>query len=96
MVFCCRANDTEKPGGRDHSTFLSSKTKKKGNKEKKERILKKKILNGCDQGQNVTFLAILEGLEFKKKILSANHSGQPNFPVFHGPSTLKSISPALY
>ena len=44
---------------------------------------------------NVTVLAILECLEFKKFFLSPNHGGRQYFPVFLGPSTLKSISPAL-
>ena len=39
---------------------------------------------------NVTVLAILECF-----FLSANHGGQQYFPVLLGPSTLKSISPAL-
>ena len=32
----------------------------------------------------------------KKKLFSANHGGGQFFSEFHGPSTLKSISPALY
>ena len=39
--------------------------RKKGNKGKKERLSKQKLLKGCHQGQNVTVLAILERLEFK-------------------------------
>ena len=34
-------------------------------KEKKERHSKQKLLRGCHQAQNVTVLAILEGLKFK-------------------------------
>ena len=45
--------------------------RKKGNKGKKERLSKQKLLKGCHQGQNVTVLAILERLEFK------NFSGRP-------------------
>ena len=72
-----------------HSTFLGSK-KKKGNQGKKERFLKQKLLKGCHQGQNVTVLAILECLEFKNFLV-----GRQYISVFHGPFTLKSISPAL-
>ena len=36
------------------------------NKGKKERVLKQQLLKGYHQGQNVTVLAILERLEFKK------------------------------
>ena len=43
------------------ATFLRSK-KKRGKQRKK----KQKLLKGCHQGQNVTVLAILERLEFKK------------------------------
>ena len=38
---------------------------KKGNKGKKERIWKQRLLKNCHQGQNVTVLAILECLELK-------------------------------
>ena len=40
--------------------------RKKGNKGKKERLSKQKLLKACHQGrQNVTVLAILERLGFK-------------------------------
>ena len=39
--------------------------RKKGNKEKKERVSRQKLLKGCHQGENVTVLAIIERLEFK-------------------------------
>ena len=47
--------------------FLRSK-KKKGKPRKKEQFPKQKLLKGYHQGQNVTVLAILECLEFKKLI----------------------------
>ena len=62
--------------------------RKKGNKEKKERASKQKLLKCCRQGQNVTVLATPERLE-------SNYGGRQYFSVFHGPTTLKSISPAL-
>lgn len=37
----------------------------KGNKGKKERVSKQKLLKDCHQGQNVTVLAILECLKLK-------------------------------
>ena len=52
-------------------------------------------MKGCHQGQNVTVLANLECLGFKKFFLLVNHGGRQYFSVFHGPSTLKTISPAL-
>ena len=44
--------------------FCAAK-RKKGNKGKKERISKQKLLKSCHQGQNITVLAILERLELK-------------------------------
>ena len=41
---------------------------KKGKPRKKEQFPKQKLLKGYHQGQNVTVLAILECLEFKKLI----------------------------
>ena len=68
--------------------------RKEGNKEKKERVSKQKLLKDCHQGQNVTILAILERLELK--IFSRRPTcGRQYFSVFHGLSTLKSILPAL-
>ena len=74
------------------ATFLGSK-KKKG-KQRKKRVSMQRLLNGCHQSQNVTLLVILEHPEFKN-FLSVNHSARQYFPVFHGPSTFKSISLAL-
>ena len=62
-------------GGHGPANFLRSK-KKKLNKGKKERLSKQKLLKGCHQGQNVTVLAILERLEFKKFLF-----GQPWWPT---------------
>ena len=45
-------------------TFWWSK-KRKGKQRKKERVSKQKLLNGCNQGQNVTVLVILERLKCK-------------------------------
>ena len=58
---------TNPGGGRgDHGSLLFWAAKRKeGNKGKKERVSKEKILKGCHQGQNVTVLAILERVEFK-------------------------------
>ena len=39
--------------------------REKGDKSKKERVSKQKLLKGCHQGQNITILAILERLEFE-------------------------------
>ena len=48
-----------------HSPLFCVAKRKKGDKSKKERVLRQKLLNGCHQGQNIIVLAILERLEFK-------------------------------
>ena len=54
--------------------FCVSKRKRE-KKEKKERVSKQKLLNGCHQDQNVTVLAILQRLEFKRFSYRPNHGG---------------------
>ena len=39
--------------------------RKKGDKRKKERVSKQKLLKGCHQGQNIIVLTILEHLELE-------------------------------
>ena len=46
-------------------TLFCVAKRKKGNKGKKERVSKQKLLKDCHQGQDVTVLAILERLKFK-------------------------------
>ena len=70
-------------------TFWHSKKKKGKKRKKKIMSLKAETLKSCHQGQNVTGLAILEGLKFKY------FSWRQYCSVFHGLSSLKSISPAL-
>ena len=53
-------------GGMPPSPRFCVAKRKKGNQGKKERFSKQKLLKDCHQGQNVTVLAILECLEFKK------------------------------
>ena len=52
-------------GGMASPLFCVAK-RKKGNKGKKERVSKQKLLKDCHQGQDITVLAILQRLEFKK------------------------------
>ena len=59
--------------------------RKKGDKGKKERVSKQKLLKGCHQGQNIIVLTILERLEFE------NFSCRPTMVA-----DKKSISPALW
>ena len=48
--------------------FLRSK-KTNGDKGKKERVSKQKLLKGCYQGQNIIVLTILERLKFENFLL---------------------------
>ena len=58
-----RAGET---GGAGMAPLLFGMAKrKKGDKGKKERVSKQKLLKGCHQGQNIIVLAILEHLEFE-------------------------------
>ena len=83
-----RAGDTGGAGAHDLLPSLFCVTKReKGNKGEKERLSKQKLLKGCHQGQNVTVLAILERLEFKK------FSGRPTMVA---PNTCQcSMAPPL-
>ena len=78
-----------RPGGHGLPPLFFVVKRKSGEKGKKERVSKQKLLKGCHQGQNVDVSAI------QKFFLSANHGGRHYFSVFHGPSTLKSILQAL-
>ena len=62
--------------------------RKKRNKGKQERLSRQKPLKDCPWGQN-------RACRIQKFLFSASHGGRLYFPVFHGPSTLKSISPVL-
>ena len=53
---------------------------------------KQKKQKESPQRPNITVLAILERQKYS---LSIDHDGRQYFSVFHGPSTLKSISPLM-
>ena len=83
-----RAGDTGGgAGAHDPLPSLFCVTKReKGNKGEKERLSKQKLLKGCHQDQNVTFLAILECLEF-------NFSGRPTMVADN--TCQRSMAPPL-
>ena len=64
----------------------------KGNKGKKK-VSKQKLLKDCHQCQNDIVLAILAIIASRIQtfFLPSNHGGWKYFPMFHDPSTLKSI-----
>ena len=83
-------------GGHGPPLFWVAK-RVKGKEWKKERVSKQKLLKGCHQGENITVLAIVERLQFENFCCrSTKVADNMYFSVFHGPSTLKFISPALY
>ena len=79
-------------------TFFRSK-KKKGDKGKKERFSKQKLLTGHQQGQNIIVLSIIERLEFEniswRPTMVPNNTFQCYMPPQPPSPTLKSISPTL-
>ena len=76
------------------SPHFFAQQKEKEKQSKKRKSLKAKLLKDCHQSQNVTTLAILERLEFRNFPCWPIMVADRYFLVFHGPSTLISISPA--
>ena len=62
--------------------------KKKGNKGKKERVSKQKVLKGCHQSQNVTVSVILDRPEFKKFSCRPNMVADNTFQCSMAPPLL--------
>ena len=65
MMELIRAGDTGGDGGAMATPLFYVAKRKKGDKGKKERVSKQKLLKGCYQVQNIIVLAILERLEFE-------------------------------
>ena len=51
-------------GGRRSTSLFCVAKSKNGDKSKKEKVSKQKLLKGCHQGQNIIVLTIIECLEF--------------------------------
>ena len=79
-----------------HMPSLAAKRKKR-KQRKKEAVSKEKPLKDCDQGENVTILAILQRLKFKNFACRTTMVADNTVQCASGPYTLKSIStgPAL-
>ena len=69
-------------GGGACPPLFCTAERKKGTKGKKERVSKQKLLKGCHQGQNVTFLDILERLEFQKFVCRPSMVADNTFRIF--------------
>ena len=77
-------------GGSSPLTFFCSKKKIGEKKSFKTKTIKRLLPKS-----KCYCLTILERREFKIFFLSTNHGGRYCFSVFHGPSTLKPISPTM-
>ena len=75
-------------------TFLRSK-KKKGRQKQKRKCFKAETIKRLSPRSKYYYFSHSRASRIRKSFLSVNHGGQHYFPVFHGPPTLKSISPAL-
>ena len=69
---------------------------KKEKKAKKERVSKQKLLKDVTKKVKIYCFSHSRASRTQKFFLLPNHSGRQYFSVFLGPSTLKSISPALF
>ena len=76
-------------------TFLCSK-KKKVKQRKARKTFKVKTIKSLSLRPKLYCLSHSRASRIQKCFLSANHGGRQYFSVFHGPSTLKSISAALF
>ena len=80
------------PGGHGPRLFFRIK-KKIGKKRKKRKSFKAKTIKRLSPRSKCYYFSHSRASRIQRFSLSANHSGRHSFSVFHGPSTLKSISP---
>ena len=77
-------------GGAWPLTFLHSK-KKTGKKGEKRNNFRGETIKRLSQRSKCYCFSHSRAFKIQKFFLSANHCDRKYFPVFHGPSTLKSI-----
>ena len=75
-------------------TFLSRKKKKERQRQKRKGF-KAETIKRLSPRSNYYCFSHSRASRIQKFFLSINHGGQQYFPVFHGPTTFKSISPPL-
>ena len=92
-----RAGDTGGPGEPclRLPTFLRSK-KKKGKQREKRNTFKAETIKRLSPRSKCYCFSHSRASRIQKVFFSANHAGWQYLPEFHGPSTLKSILPALF
>ena len=81
-------------GGHGAATFLQAKRKKE-NKGKKRKTFKAETIKRLSPSSKCYCFSHSRASRIQNFFLSPNHGGRLYLSVFHGPSTLKSISPAL-
>ena len=81
-------------GGHGLPTFLRSK-KKRGKQRKVRKTFKAETIKRLSLRSKLHCLSHSRASRIQNFFLSANHGGRQYFSVFHGPCTLKCISPAL-
>ena len=81
-------------GGHSAATFLQPKRKKE-NKRKKRKTFKAETIKRLSPSSKCYCFSHSRASKIQIFFFSANHAGRRYLPVFHGSSTLKSISAAL-
>ena len=84
------------PPTHTHTHTFSCSKKKKGKQRKARKTFKAESIKRLSLRSKLYCLSHSRVSRIQKKFLSANHGGRQYFSVFHGPSSLKSISPALF
>ena len=93
----CRAGNTGGAGRAMVSPLFCVAKRKNGNKGKSRKDFKVKTIKMLSSRLKFYCFSHSRGLRFQKFFLLANHDGgRQYFPVFFGPSTFKSISPACF
>ena len=92
-IFFFRASNTRGTRGHGSTTFLHSKKKKE--KQRKKKSFKAETIERLSARSKCYCFRHSRVSRIQKFSLSTNHGGQQYFSVFHAPSTLKSILPAL-
>ena len=82
-------------GGHSPPTFLCSK-KKKGKQKEKRRTFKAETIKRLSPRSKCYCFSHCRVSRSQNFFWSANHGSRQYLSVFHGPSTLKSIMPALW
>ena len=78
-----------------HTHTILCSENKKGKQRKKRKSFKAETIKRLSPRSKCYCFSHSRASRIQKFFLPANHGGRQYFSAFHGPSTLKSISPAL-